>query len=163
MKKRRPSPPLTIKSIKSKGYTPAYEARLIRAVRKARKEGRKPTRQSARGHKPKEHVIRKQREIERNKVSSSQIEAVQSFLRRFNEPAYKGIPDEDDLVEYIRSYGYEAFTEYRKRWDKVRQEYLRAQRKKELLPNGVLGYSLPALYGEAGLRTPAELQWMYYH
>lgn len=164
MVKRRSSPPLTIKSIKSRGYTPAYEARLIRAVRKARKQGKKPTRQAARGHKVKEHVIRKEREIATRKISSSQIDAVKSFLKRFNAPAYRGVPSEEDLVDYIRQFGYDAFISYRKRWDAVRQEYLKAQRRKELNSRGSLGYSLEQLASEAGLRIPpAEVQWMYYH
>ena len=160
---KKPSPPLTIKSIKSKGYTPAYEARLIRAVRKARKQGKKPVRQAARGHKKQEHVIRKQKEIEKNKVSSSQIEAVRSFLRRFNSPLYKGVPDESDLVDFIRENGYERFVEYRKTWDKYRTEYLRAQRRKELGPSGSLGYNLESIVVEAGVRPRGDMEWLYYH
>lgn len=160
---KRKRPLLTIKSIKSKGYTPAYEARLIRAVRKARKSGKRPSRQAARGHKKQEHIIRKQKEIEKNKVSSSQIEAVRSFLRRFNSPLYKGVPDEADLVDFIRESGYERFVEYRKTWDKYRNEYKAAVKRHELPPSGSLGYSLNAITIEAGVRPRGDMEWLYYH
>lgn len=163
MAKKKPSPPLTIKSVKAHGYSPAYEARLIRGIRKARKQGRKPTRQLARGHKKQEHIIRKQKEIERNKISSSQIDAVKSFLRRFNSPLYKNVPDEADLVDFVRENGYARFVEYRKTWDKYRQEYLTARRKHELNAQESLGYNLDSIVVEAGVRPRGDMEWLYYH
>ena len=161
--KKPKSPPLTIKSIKAKGYSPSYEQRLIRAVRKARKAGNKPTRQAARGHKKAEHVERKQKELARNKITSSQIEAVKAFLKRFNSPLYKGIPDESDLVDFIRNEGYEKFVQYRQTWDKYRREYLAAKADHSLPPSGSLGYNLESIVAEAGVRPRGDMEWLYYH
>jgi hypothetical protein len=161
--KKKPSPPLSIKSVKAHGYSPAYEARLIRGIRKARKSGKKPTRQSARGHKKAEHIERKQKELAKNKITGSQIEAVKSFLRRFNNPLYKGVPDEADLVNFIRNEGYPRFVEYRKTWDKYRTEYLGAQRRGELGAKGSLGYNMDEIVAQAGVAPRGDDKWLYYH
>lgn len=168
--KKPKKPPLTIKSIKAKGYSPSYEARLIRAVRKARKAGKKPARQAARGHKKQEHIERAQKEKAKRGFTSSQREAIASFLNRFNSPAYKAVPDYDTLVDFVKTNGYPAFVQYRKVWDAVRKKYLAAEKAGTLIPRrgngGRLYYILGERDGIESYVTEAgapEAEWLYYH
>lgn len=157
-RKRRPSPPLTIKAVKSRGYTPAYEKRLINAIRKARKQGKKPTRQLARGHKAQEHVVRREREKERYGVTSSQLQTIRQFILRFNKSGYKDIPDEAMLVDFVRENGYERFTQYRKTWDAARKQYV-----SELADGTWESRGLQYLNHLTGMAKAPDNQWLYYH
>lgn len=165
-KRRKPVKPTTIKGIRAAGYSKDYEARLIRAVRKARKSGKKFTRQSARGHKKKEHVERKEKELKKYGITSSQRETVKAFLRRFNEPGYKGVPVYDDIIQYIKDNGYSATKEYIRTWDRLRKEYVTGMAAGTLIRKGkhyVIGYGESEVENMAGLRSPADISWLYYH
>lgn len=161
-RKRRSQPRLTIKSIKARGYTPAYEKRLISAVRRARKAGKKPTRQLARGHKPKEHIVRKERELKKHGgITSQQVKAIQSFIARFNANGYKDIPTEEDLVEFVRERGYDAFVGYRKIWDAARRTYVA-----ELADGTWESRGMCYLYdltGRSKVHPQGNELWLYYH
>lgn len=163
-------PALTIKSIKARNYSPSYEKRLINAVRKARATGKKPTRQLARGHKKNEHIERAEREKAKTGLTSSQREAVTSFLNRFNSPAYKGVPEYNDLVDFIKANRYPAFVQYRKVWDAVRRKYLAAEKAGTLIPRRGNGGRLYYILGERDGIEPyvkeagaPESEWLYYH
>lgn len=161
LKRKKPAPSLTIKSVKSKNYTPAYEARLIRNIRKARKSGKKPTRQLARGHKKAEHIERQQKEKAAHGVTSSQIKSIQSFINRFNEHGHKDIPDEETLVDYVRKYGYERFVQYRKVWDAARKKYLSELNDRTWASRG--WEYLTHLTGMASVHPTGDEKWLYYH
>jgi len=157
-KKRRPSPPLTIKAVKAKGYSPAYEKRLINAIRKARKQGKKPTRQAARGHKKAEHVERREKEKVRFGLTGEQIRAIRQFVFRFNKSGYKDIPDEVMLVDFARENGYERFVQYRKTWDAARKQYV-----SELQDGTWESRGLQYLNHLTGMAKAPDNQWLYYH
>lgn len=155
---KKKAPRLTIKSIKSRGYTPAYEARLIRAIRKGKR-----TRQSARGHKKKEHIIRKERERATSGITSTELAGIRSFLKRFNPLGFKDVPTEEDLVEFVRSRSYADFGDYRKTWDAYRRKYVAAQLAGELDHNGSLGYQLDHIVSQARVAPQGGDKWLYYH
>ena len=158
--KRRPSKPLTIKAVKAAGYSPSYEKRLIRNIRKARKEGKKPTRQLARGHKKAEHVERKKREIIRlGGLTSEQIKTIIKWYRdKFNPQGYREVPTEEQLLDWAREKGYTDFKVYRATWDAARKLYKREQAEGTYSSRG-LGY----LYQLQGLAKVDDYRWMYYH
>ena len=157
---KRKSPPLTIKAVKAKGYSKAYEERLIRGIRKARRAGKKPTRQSARGHKPKEHVIRKEREKIRNAgLTTDQIrQIIRWYNDKFNPMGYREVPSEADLIDWTRENGYPAFSTYRKTWDQKRRAYQR-ERADETYESLGMG----ELYRLQGIARVDDYRWMYYH
>mgnify|MGYP001549487191 CR=1 FL=1 len=170
--KKPKKPPLTIKSIKARNYTPAYEARLIRAVRKARATGKKPTRQAARGHKPKEHVIRKVKEKLRfGGLTADQIKKISAWYEHlFNMRSYHGVPTEDEVIEYAQKEGYKQWTVYRDVWNKVRVRYLAAKEAGTLVAvHGKGGKTYYILGEESGIEPYMRRagvdddQWLYYH
>lgn len=159
-RKKRPSPPLTIKAVKSRGYSPAYEKRLIRSIRKARKAGKKPTRQSARGHKPQEHIARREKEKAANRgLTRDQIKTIERWHRdTFNPREYREVPTIDQLVEWSQDNGYEKFKTYRRTWDAARKQY-KSELKEGTWESRGMGY----LYQLQGTARVDDYRWMYYH
>lgn len=145
---------LTIKEIRAKKYTPAYEARLIRAARKGK------TRQSARGHKPKEHIIRKEREkIALGGLTGDQIRIIRKWhSEKFNPHQYREVPQEEELIDWSRANGYPEFKTYRATWDAARRVYLREQKDGTYESRG-MGY----LYQLTGMTKAETYEWLYYH
>jgi len=150
--KKRPVKRRSKPKPRERDFKAEYAARLKRAMAKGK------TRQQARGHKPREHIARREREIKEHGASFSQIKSIKSFLARFNPLGFKGVPTEEDLVDFIREEGYGAFQEYRRVWDKARRQYLKELANKTYESRG-LPY-LMHLTGEAG--APDE-KWLYYH
>ena len=160
MAKKPPQKPLTIKAVKSRGYSPAYEKRLINAIRKARKAGKKPTRQAARGHKPKEHIVRKEREKERlGGLTGEQIRIIRRWhAQAFNPNDYREVPTEEQLVEWSRENGYQRFKQYRAIWDAKRRQYV-----KELRAGEWESLGMGELYRLTDLAAVDDYRWLYYH
>lgn len=154
MAKRKPRKRLTIREIKAKHYSPAYEARLIRGARKGK------TRQQARGKKAKEHVIRKEREKERlGGLTGEQIKIISRWhSEQFNPHGYREVPDLDELIEWSREKGYPDFKVYRATWDAARRVYLREQADGTYESRG-MGY----LYELTRLGKAETYEWLYYH
>lgn len=145
------------KFLVGEGKSEAYARRIARAEAKGR------TRQQARGHKEKEHVARKEREIEEQGISGSQLKSIRSFLSRFNPLGYKNVPTEEDLVEFVQSRDWVSFGQYRTTWDAYRRRWLKAHAAKELDHNGSLGYSLEEITAQAGVMPEGDMPWLYYH
>lgn len=145
---------LTIREIKSRNYSPSYEKRLIRAARKGK------SRQVARGHKPKEHVIRKEREkIRLGGLTGDQIKIIIHWHKtKFNPQGYREVPTEEQLVEWSRANGYQEFKIYRATWEAARKVYLREQKEGTYESRG-MGY----LYQLQGLTKADTYEWLYYH
>lgn len=145
---------LEIKAIRAKRYSPAYEKRLIRSVKKGK------TRQQARGHKAKEHVERKAREKQKRGGLTSREESV--IIRwhgeTFNPKGYREVPSEDDLLDWSREKGYDAFKLYRKTWDDKRREYL-AQLKEGSWESLGMG----EIYRLTEQAKADDYRWLYYH
>lgn len=145
---------LTIKEIKAKNYSPAYEKRLIRAARKGK------TRQAARGHKPKEHIIRKERE--KFRLGGLTAEQIRIIIRwhneKFNPGLYREVPSEEQLVDWSRENGYDRFKLYRATWEAARRVYKREQADGTYESRG-MGY----LYQLTGMAKAETYEWLYYH
>lgn len=154
MAKRKPRPRLTIKQIKAKNYSPAYEKRLIRGARKGL------SRQRARGKKSKEHVIRKEREkIRLGGLTGEQIKIIIRWHKeKFNPHGYREVPQEEELVDWSRTNGYDRFKVYRATWDAARRVYKREQADGTYESRG-MGY----LYQLTGLAKAETYEWLYYH
>lgn len=154
MSKRKPRKRLTIKAIKARHYSPAYEARLIRAARKGK------TRQSARGHKPKEHIIRKIREkIALGGLTSAEIKIITKWHEtKFNPNGYREVPDLEELIDWSREKGYDGFKLYRKTWDDTRRQYVKEQADGTYESRG-MGY----LYDRQNVAKADDYRWLYYH
>ncbi len=135
--------------------SPPYRRRIENAEKKGR------TRQSARGHKPREHVARKKREIEENQISSQQERTIVGwYARTYNPAGYPGDAraDLDNVLEFTRENGYERFVQWRKIWDAARRTYLR-----ELEDGSYASRGEPYLIWLAGEADQSELSWLYYH
>ena len=154
MSKRKPRKRLTIRDIKAKKYSPSYEKRLIIAARKGK------TRQQARGHKPKEHIIRKEREkIRLGGLTAEQIKLIIRWhSEKYNLNGYREVPTEEQLIEWARENGYQAFKVYRATWEAARRVYKREQSEGTYESRGV-GY----LYQLQGLTKIENYEWLYYH
>lgn len=159
-KKRKPQAPLTIKAVKAKGYSKSYENRIINAIRKARKAGKKPTRQAARGHKPQEHIVRKERERETlGGLTAREIDVITRWhSSTFNPKDYREVPTEEELIEWAQEVGYARFVQYRKVWDAARRTYV-GEIKGGTWESRGMGY----LYQLQGSARVDDHRWMYYH
>ena len=147
---------------KRKVKTPAkprvrdFKAEYQRRIAKALAAGK--TRQAARGHKPKEHIERKEREVAEAGVSSSQLRSIREFLKRFNPLGFKDIPDEETLVEFVQENDYAAFQQYRKVWDAARRQYV-----KEKLDGSYESRGIQYLNHLTGMAQAPKNVWLYYH
>lgn len=132
--------------------SPAYAKRLASGLARGK------TRQEARGHRPGEARERKERERKEIGVAGSDRAAIASFLKRFNPIGFKDIPTEEDLTDWVRENGFEAFKVYRATWDAARRTYLKELKNKSYASRGY-GY-LEMLTEAAGVES---VQWLYYH
>ena len=128
--------------------TPAYRKRIERALAQGK------TRQSARGHKAKEHVERKQREIKEGKFTSHQRQEITKFSK---EQAKRSGVDwqttREDLEKFIKG-DYKHFKELKEQRNKLVKSYKHnheAGRKE-----------FDALYKSMTVPQQNEY-WFYYH
>ena len=140
-----------------------FKAEYARRIANATAKGK--TRQQARGHVAREHVRRKEREIEREGITSQQRAVIRRFVERWNDGNYweegrapwagKGWRLEEEYVEaFVLQEGYEFFVKYKDIWTSERRRYLKDGETGEGLSRLVL------LRDKAGV--PDE-RWMYYH
>lgn len=164
-------------SIRWIGLTSAQKSKATKKFKKLREAGRSEqyakrvaraetlgkTRQQARGHKPKEHVERKEREKEQTGgLTYEQIRSIQKWINeRFNPHGYREVPTEEELIEFGQERGYDAVTQYRRTWDKTRNKYLR-EKTNDTYENRGYGY-LVHLATISGIRPQGEERWLYYH
>ena len=130
-----------------------FKAEYARRIANASAKGK--TRQQARGHVAREHVFRKEREIEREGISSQQLQAVRHwYSTQFNPMDIKFQPEDEELIEWVKQNGYEEFQNYRRVWNAERRRYRKEGETGE-------GWSHLVALGIAA-RAPDE-RWMYYH
>lgn len=111
-------------------------------------------RQAARGHKPREHVARKEREIEEEGLSRAQQETIRKWYgNKYNPHDSLGRADYDDVLELARSDGYEAFKTFRATWEAARRDYQKPGYK-DKGPGYLLEIAL-----NAGV---PDVTWLYY-
>lgn len=119
------------------------------------------TRQQARGKPAREHVIRKEREIEERGISTAQERTISNWYARTYNPG--GYPenaraDLEEVLEMARSEGYGAFVQWRTVWDLARRTYLAEQADGSYASRGEV--FLNYLAQQSGR---SELSWLYYH
>lgn len=143
------------REIKAKGYSPAYEKRLLRAV----ESGKATTLQQARGHKPGEARIRREREIAEQGLSSAQIRSIKTFYQRWNTGGKGETVSLDRMIEYGQQGGYERFGRYRKAWSEMRRDYVRSEADGTHIPRPGLDDYMDEFYD---LEVP-EPEFLFYH
>lgn len=129
-----------------------YKAEYARRIASAIKRGK--TRQSARGHKPQEHISRREREREEFGITGSEVRAIRAWCNRYPNI----VRDEEEVIQEAASKGYDWFRNYRDVWNAARRRYLRDQANGTYSTAG-MGY-LEMLAGNADVE---DLGWMYYH
>lgn len=133
-------------------YKAEYERRIARAIEKGK------TRQQARGHRPQEHIIRREREIEAFGLSTSNMRSITTWINRRNAEIHDASLDPEDVIDQAREHGYEWFTSYRDRWNALRRNYKREQRNGTWASRG-----LAFLEGIAAEVAVDDISWLYYH
>lgn len=121
-----------IREIKSHGYSPSYEKRLIRAVER----GGAGSLQQARGHKPGEARQRAERERKtQGGLTNREIQAIQNFHKRYDPRGQKPVTA-NAMVEFTQRAGYKVFQQYRAKWEALRKQYVRQLRDGTYSPMG---------------------------
>jgi len=93
--------------------SPRYRARIERA------QARGLTRQQARGHRPGEAARRREYQREHNAgLTSAQLRQIERFASRPDYTPAKTVSG-TTLADFAREHGYEAFSRYRKAWEKA--------------------------------------------
>lgn len=142
-------------------WSPSYRRRIERA------EARGLSRQAARGHKPREHVARREREQREaaalGKLTSPQRAAIRRFAAK---QAKRGGEDvaasKQKMVGWATRVGYDRFLALRDQVAAASAQY-RGQRSRgayESAGEGVLDYWIDDLDTPD---DPAEAFWFYYH
>lgn len=138
---------------RKRDYAAEYAKRIARGLAKGR------TRQQSRGHVEKEHVVRAEREREEQGISGQELNSVRNwYSKSFNPRGHDEKPDIDDVIEFARSNGYEAFKQYRDTWNAARRTYIRELKDGTYASRGEPYLNM--LNDTAG--TP-DVPWLYYH
>jgi len=133
---------------KSRDFKAEYARRIARNLEKGK------TRQQARGHKPREHIERREREVEELGIARDQDRRIRDWCRRYKNETR----DEDEVVEMAISKGYNWFKTYRDTWNAARREYLRALKDGSYASKGLTYLEMLASMSEV-----EEISWLYYH
>jgi poly-D-alanine transfer protein DltD len=125
-----------------------YKAEYARRIATGMSKGK--TRQQARGHKPREHVARKERELREYGLTSAQKASIKKFHKQFpHEPSYP------ELTGYAKSHGYSEFVRYARNRRKINRQY-KEQGQWESLGTDFLDDLAEDL-------DVPDIDWLYYH
>ena len=133
-----------------------FKAEYARRIANALKKGK--TRQQARGHRPQEHIARREREIAEEGITKAQTRIVFNWAANRLYQIKDHEIEATDVVTWAQEVGYDAFKQYRHTWEAARRQYKREVRNGSYASRG-LGY-LQMLADNAGVD---ELSWLYYH
>lgn len=139
-----------------------FKAEYARRIQRGLEKGR--TRQQARGHVVKEHIVRREREREANAgLSRSEEQHVRNFYNRWITDSKFGdgkAPDEEDMVEMAQRIGYAEFAKYRKAWEETRRDYLHRRKRKTYVQSGA---SMLEVIAAVRSLEIDDTSWLYYH
>lgn len=138
-----------------------FKAEYVRRIKNAAKKGK--TRQQARGHKPKEHIARREREKqELAGLTRDQVKSIRTWYdAKFNKRSYEGVPSVEDVIDFARDRSFSEYSLYKKIWNKARDTYL-TEKQNETYVRQNYGYLLH-LVDLSKVRPEGEDQWLYYH
>jgi len=135
-----------------------FAAEYARRIAKAEAAGK--TRQQARGHVEREHVVRAEREREAEGISGSERRNIGNWHNRW-ERRYGNVPGWstlEELLDWVREHDYSQFQMYRDEWNAVRRQYVREAKTGTYETRGT-GF-LEQLVTQWDL---PEMTWAYYH
>lgn len=141
--------------------SPAYRRRIESAIRRG-KIAAEGSRQAARGHVEREHIVRRERERQKAEALGVLTSAERAYVRRRARQAAARIDGEDEAdviaaaLEYATTHGYNRFRAVMARRDAMNREY-RANRKGWQ----TRGFSMMELIA-AEYEIP-DARWLYYH
>lgn len=130
----------------------SYRKRLERGILKGK------TVQQARGHVEREHIVRKEREIEKFGLTKPQLRAVKDWATRRQGIIKDHDFEVDEVVAITITNGFDWFLNYRKIWNAARHTYIVENRRGTYASRG-MSY-LQSLTDDA---NAPELSWLYYH
>lgn len=137
---------------RGKPLSATYRKRIEKALLQGK------TLQQARGHKPQEHIERKQKEIARLGLTAKQLRDVTEW----SEKRQGIIKDHDfstqEVIDITIANGFAWFLNYRKIWNAARNTYMSELRKGTYASRG-LGY-LTELTDRS---NAPDVSWLYYH
>lgn len=136
---------------RGKPLSESYRKRIERSI--IRTGG---TLQRARGHKPREHIERAERERSTEGLTKAQQKTIFWWAVRRSFVVHDDVSDPEEVVEHAKEAGYEWFKQYRKRWEQERRDYLRRGRRYDPGRH----FSLED-FGEE-VKVP-DMNWLYYH
>lgn len=140
---------------RGKPLSEKYKKRLERGLLQGK------TAQEARGHKPGEARVRRERREQREEnggLTNDQVREVFAFGERRNFEVKESELDGWDYVNAAQASGYSWFRKYRKIWEAARRTYLDELRSGRYASRG-LGY-LTDLTNRANAE---DVSWLYYH
>lgn len=142
--------------------SPAYRRRIENAMAKGK------SRQQARGHKTKEHVERKEKEISRYGLSSSEKGNITKFFNRLERTQKKGDEplDKDRYMNFWRG-NYPNFLKYKQKILAMHKEWLKMNPDTRYDVRGPLNLVAAARDFEdvpdVTSFKDVDLRWFYYH
>lgn len=116
------------------------------------------TRQEARGHRAGEARQRAERVRAEFGLSENEVRSIRTFVNRRGRLIHDATADPEEVIEYFRTRGYDAFKVYRDQFNLTLATYIRQQRAGTYVEGGI-GY-LELVTAQAGVE---DLAWMYYH
>lgn len=152
------------RSTKPRNFKAEYARRVANAPKGS------PQRQLARGHKPGEARVRRERERkELGGLTGDQIRSIRRWYYDFSHYVIGGkfktedmrvLPSEERIIEWAQENGYDKFGGYRKIWRAARTTYIREVRNGKWESRGA-GYL--SLLAEMIPASVDSIEWLYYH
>ena len=144
-------------SARQRDYKAEYARRIARADAKGK------TRQQARGHKVREHVIRREREIAKRGITRDQERIVINWYNKhYNPQGHDEVASLEDLLAWLPQHGYDAFKLFRATWDPIRRQYLQEIKAGTWQTRG-WPYLQIAWDNSGVFATGEPISWLYYH
>lgn len=137
---------------RGKPLSATYRKRLERGLLKGKSV------QQARGHRPAEHIERKQKQEARGGLTARQLRTIWDWATNRKNVIEDHDFEVEDVVNITITNGYPWFENYRKIWDETRSTFI-----KENLSGRYSSRGLGHLQYLADQAKVDDISWLYYH